>query len=118
MVTKNHDQVQEMKRRIGQGWSAFCKLDNIMPIRLKRKAFNESCILPVMTYGCETWLLSNTQIEKLVTTQWKIERIMGGVILNDRKSTNWIWEQEWCDRHYQEHNRKQTQMGRPRGKET
>ena len=48
MVTKDHDQVQEMKRRIGQGWSAFCKLDNIMrdknvPMRLKRKAFNE-CI--------------------------------------------------------------------------
>ena len=30
MVTKDHDQVQEMKRRIGQGRSAFCKLDNIM----------------------------------------------------------------------------------------
>ena len=30
MVTKDHDQIQEMKRRIGQGWSAFCKLDNIM----------------------------------------------------------------------------------------
>ena len=53
MVTKDHDQIQEMKRRIGQGWSAFCKLDNIMrdknvPMRLKRKVFNE-CILPVMT---------------------------------------------------------------------
>ena len=30
MVTKHHDQVQEMKRRIGQRWSAFCKLDIIM----------------------------------------------------------------------------------------
>ena len=27
MVTKDHDQIQEMKRRIGQGWNAFCKLD-------------------------------------------------------------------------------------------
>ena len=89
MVTKDHDQVQEMKRRIGQGWSAFCKLDNIMrdknvPMRLKRKAFNE-CILPVMIYGCETWLLSNTQLEKLVTTERKMERIMIGVTLKDRK---------------------------------
>ena len=91
MVTKDHDQIQEMKRRIGQGWSAFCKLDNIMrdknvPMRLKRKVFNE-CILPVMTYGCETWSLSNTQLEKLVTTQRKMERIMIGVTLKDRKST-------------------------------
>ena len=79
MVTKDHDQIQEMKRRIGQGWSAFCKLDIMrdknVPMRLKRKAFNE-CVLPVMTYGCETWLLSHTQLEKVVTTQRKRERIM------------------------------------------
>ena len=43
MVTEGHDQIQEMKRRIRQGWSAFCKLDNIkeeknVPMRLKRIA--------------------------------------------------------------------------------
>ena len=80
MVTKDHDQVQEMKRKIEQGWIAFCKPDNIMrdknvPIRLKRKAFNE-CILPVITYGCETQSLSNTQLENLVTTQREMERNM------------------------------------------
>ena len=94
MVTKDHGQVQEMKRRIGQGWSAFYERDNIMgdknvPMRLKRKAFNE-CILPVMTYGSENWSLSNTQLEKLITTQRKMERIMAGVTLKDRKNTNWI----------------------------
>ena len=97
IVTKDHDQIQEMKRRIGQGWNAFCKLDNIMrdknvPMRLKRKAFNE-CILPVMTYGCETWSLSNTQLEKLVTTPRKMKRIMTGVTLKDRKSTEWVRKQ-------------------------
>ena len=30
IVTKDQDQVQEIKRRIGQGWNAFYKLDNIM----------------------------------------------------------------------------------------
>ena len=85
-----------MKKRIEQGWSAFCKLDNIMrdknvPMRLKSKAFNE-CILPVMTYGSETWSL-NTQLEKVVPTQRKIERIMVRVTLKDRKSTNWIRKQ-------------------------
>ena len=30
MVTKDQDQVEEMKGRFGQGWSAFCKLDNIV----------------------------------------------------------------------------------------
>ena len=58
MVTKDHDQIQEMKRRIGQGWSTFCKVDSIMrdknvPMRQKRKALSKY-ILSVMTYGCET----------------------------------------------------------------
>ena len=96
MVTKDHDQTQEMKRRIGQGWNAFCKLDIMrdknVPMKLKRKAFNE-CVLSEMTFGCETWSLSNTQLEKLVTTQRKIERIMIGVTLKDRKSTNWVRKQ-------------------------
>ena len=30
MMTKDHDQVQEMKRRNGQGWSSICTLNNIM----------------------------------------------------------------------------------------
>ena len=89
MVTKDHDQIQEMKMRIGQGWNAFCKLDNIMgdtnvPMGLKRKAFNE-CIFQEMIYGCETWSLSNTQLEKLVTTQRKMERIMIEVTLKDKR---------------------------------
>ena len=53
-ATMDHDQVEGMKRRIGQGWSTFSKLDNIMrdknvPMRVKRQAFNE-CILSVMTW--------------------------------------------------------------------
>ena len=122
MVTKDYDQVQEMKIRIGQGWNAFCKLDNIFrdkndPMRLQRKSFNE-CVLPEMGYGCETWSLSNTQLEKLVTTQRKMERIMIGVTLNRQKEYKLDPQTEWCDRHYQEHTRKQTQMGGSRGEET
>ena len=36
MITKDHGQVQEMKMRIRQGWSAFGKLNNIM--RDKKRA--------------------------------------------------------------------------------
>ena len=94
MVTKDHGQIQVMKRRIGQEWSAFCKLDNIMrdkkvPMRLKMKAFHE-CILPVMTYGCQTWSLSNTQLEKHHNSKKDGEI---GVTLKDRESTNWIRKQ-------------------------
>ena len=65
MVTNDQDSVQKVQSGIGQGWGDFCKLDNIMrdknvPMRLKRQVYNE-CVLSVMTYGCETWSLSNTQ---------------------------------------------------------
>ena len=121
IVTNDHDQIQEIKRRIGQGWSAFCKLDIMrdknVPVRLKRKAFNE-CMLPVMTYGCETWSLSNTQLEKLVTTQRKMERIMIGVTLKDRKSTEWIRKQSDVTDIIRNIRESKTQMGGPRGEET
>ena len=61
-----------------------------VPMKLKRKALNE-CKLPVMTYGCKTWSISYTQLEELVTTQRKMERIILLIILKDRKSINWIW---------------------------
>ena len=116
MVSKDHYQVQEMKSGIGQGWSAFCKLDNIMRdknvlMRLKRKAFNQ-CILQVMTYGCETWSLSNTQLEKLVTMQKEDGKNHGRSHPQGQKAYKLDPETEWCDRRYQDHKRKQTQMGR------
>ena len=94
MVTKDHDQEHELRRRIGLGWTAFGKLDSIMqnkriPLRLKMKVHNE-CILPVIMYGSETWSLSKTQLQKIITTQCEMEWIMMGLSLHDRKSASWI----------------------------
>ena len=74
-------------------------------------------LLVVMTYGCETWSLSNTQLEKLVTTQRKMERIMIGVTLKDRKSTEWIRKQSGVTDIIRSIRESKTQMGRPRGEE-
>lgn len=51
-----------------------------MPIELKTKLI-ESNIFPVMTYGCQTWRLTEIQREKLSVTQHDMER----KILNVRK---------------------------------
>ena len=61
------------KRRITLGWAAFNKVDNIMRSRkastqIKKKVFNEY-VLPVMTYGCETWALTTAQMEALAVTK-------------------------------------------------
>ena len=89
MVTKDHDQEKELRHRIGLCWTGFGKLDSIMqnksiPLRMKMKVHNE-CILPVITYGSKTWSLSKTQLQKMVTTQHKMEQITMGLTLHDRK---------------------------------
>jgi hypothetical protein len=51
----------ELKKRIQQGWVAFGNLRRVcsssIPQSLKTKVFNQ-CVLPVMTYGAETWTLT------------------------------------------------------------
>ena len=49
----------------------------------KRKLYN-SCILPGLTYGCETWTLTNTNLKKLLVCQRSMERHMLGVRLKDK----------------------------------
>ena len=85
MATKNCEQVPEINRRIIHGGNASCKLDYIMwnqnvAIKLKTKEFIE-CILPVIAYGCETRSLSNTQLEKHIRAEKKVDRIMVRVTL-------------------------------------
>ena len=96
-VTNNGDLLPEIKKRICLGWTAFGKVDNIMrsrkiSMKIKRKVFNEY-ILPVMTYGCETWALNKGMIDKLAVAQQKMERIMLGITLRDQKRSNWITQQ-------------------------
>ena len=58
-------------------------------IILTGSGFNKH-ILPVMTYGSETWTLNNVMEEKLSVNQCKMERIMLDITLRDRKGNTWI----------------------------
>ena len=58
-------------------------------MEIKRKIHDE-CILPVMTDGCETWALNNAMMDTLAVAQRKMERIMLGITLRDRKRNTWI----------------------------
>ncbi len=68
MVSGNPVHEKEIRRRIGKGWSAFSKQNLVMnsnlPLSLKRKVYNQ-CILPVLTYGLETWRLTKELERKL-----------------------------------------------------
>ena len=50
---------------------------------LKRKVFNQ-CVLPAVTYGCQTWSLTKALVKKLETSQRAMKRRMLNVKLKDR----------------------------------
>lgn len=87
------NQEKEISRRIKLTWAAYGKLKYILnmkiPVRLKIKIYNE-CILPVTTYGSETWVLTRKTVKKLQIHQRSIERRLLGITLKDRKTNKWI----------------------------
>ncbi|CAG9120660.1 unnamed protein product [Plutella xylostella] len=78
---------KEAARRIQLGWAAFGKLRHIfssaIPQSLKTKVFNQ-CVLPVMTYGAETWTLTVGQVHRFKVAQRAMERAILGASLMDR----------------------------------
>ena len=88
---KNQD--KEILRRITAGWTAYAKHRDIVKsnfaICLKRKVYN-SCVLPAMTYGAETWSLTKQAQKKLAAAQTKMERSMLNITYHDRKTNTWV----------------------------
>ena len=71
---------EEIKCRIMTGWSCFGRnrevfLDEKLPMSLRRQVFDQ-CVLPSMTYGCQTWSLSKAMGQELRTAQRAMERKM------------------------------------------
>ena len=56
---------------------------------LKRQIHN-SCILPAMTYGAETWAFTTQPKTKLAAAQTKIERSMLYITYLERKTNIWV----------------------------
>ena len=78
----------ELQNRIQSGWKIYTKYKEILrnkriPISLKRKIFDQ-CILPTVTYGCQTWSLTQQQKKKLRTFQRAVERSMLNISLRDQ----------------------------------
>ena len=78
---------REIERRIQLGWAAFGKLKDVfnsrIPQSLKTSVYNQ-CVLPVMTYACETWTLTAGLVHRLKVAQRAMERSMLGISLRDK----------------------------------
>ena len=75
---KEKNQNKEIQRRIMAGWAAYAKHRDIfksnLAICLKRQVYN-SFVLPVMTYGAETWPLTKQAQNKRAVAETKMEKI-------------------------------------------
>lgn len=69
---------KEVERRIKIGWRKFWSLRSILKAeKVSRRAKSKvikSCILPTITYGCQTWSLSKVQYERLRVTHMQMLR--------------------------------------------
>ena len=93
LVSMQTDKSNEVKRRIAAGWIAFNNhrdlLKGKLPMCLKRKIYNQ-CVLPAMTYGCQTWALTKRMEQRLRVTQRSMERAMLGITRMDRQRNECI----------------------------
>jgi hypothetical protein len=87
---------KEVKRRINLGWRSYWALKNIykgkLDLRTKIKVL-EKCTMPVITYGAQTWALTEKLTEKLRTAQRSMERSIMGIKKKDRVKNTRIREE-------------------------
>ena len=92
---KEKKQDKEIQRRTMAGSAAYDTHRDIfksnLAICLKRQVYN-SCVLPAMTYGAESWTLTKQAQHKLATAQTKTERSMLNITYKDRKTNIWVRE--------------------------
>ncbi|XP_063383590.1 uncharacterized protein LOC134669904 [Cydia fagiglandana] len=80
-------QTIEVNRRIDNAWKSFWSMKALLkgdlPLCLKRKLI-DMCILPILTYGAQTWSLTEALKSKLKVCQRAMERSILGVRRTDR----------------------------------
>ena len=62
------------------------------PCHLPEELVYNSCVLPAMTYGAETWTLTKQAQNKLAAAQTKMERSMLNITYKDRRPNIWVRE--------------------------
>lgn len=76
-----------IRERIANAWKAFWAhkfiFKNKIKLSLKMKVL-ESCVVPVLTYGSQTWALTQRQIQRLKNTHNSMLRSILGIRLKDK----------------------------------
>ncbi|CAF4772984.1 unnamed protein product [Pieris macdunnoughi] len=88
LISIKYQYSNEIDRRICNIWKRYWSLKEIVknktiPMAIKTKLYN-TCILPCLTYGCQTWPTTSKNNQKLVVCQRNMERSMLNIRLPDR----------------------------------
>lgn len=85
----------EIERRTKSTWNKYWAMKEIfknkLPIKLKTKAM-EMCLLPCLTYACQTWALTKKSLDRIRVCQRGIERSYTGHKLKDKIKNSVIRE--------------------------
>lgn len=77
----------ELQRRINMTWRKYWTFKEILkaklPLKLKKKVI-DSCLLPCLSYGAQTWIFLKKTIHKIRTCQRAMERSILGIKLKDK----------------------------------
>ncbi|GBP75857.1 Putative uncharacterized transposon-derived protein F52C9.6 [Eumeta japonica] len=89
IISPNDQTSKEINKRIATGWNKYWALKEItkskkLSMKIKKKTF-DTCILPCITNGCETWALTKQHRDKLARCQRGMERSMLGLKLLDKE---------------------------------
>ncbi len=87
LISLKNKTEKEVNRRISLAWKKYWSLKHILkgPFSYYQKSqiFN-SCIIPVISYGSQSWAMTNKEINRLNVTQNSMERSMLGIKLKDK----------------------------------
>ncbi len=93
ILSCNNKTDKEIAKRIANGWKVYWAHRQIfkskMSISTKIRVF-QSCIIPVLTYGAQTWTLIKNNMKRLRTTQYATLRSILGVKIKDKLCLNYI----------------------------
>ena len=86
----------DIQIRKGQAWGAFWKMKDVftsrtLPIKLKIDIFEAACI-PILLYGCESWIITKKLARTLNSYATNCYRIMLGIRKIDKVSNKDVYD--------------------------
>jgi Reverse transcriptase (RNA-dependent DNA polymerase) len=86
-------QNKQIESRISAAWRSFWSLKKFFKSKMAnyhKKRLFDACVLPVFTYGSQTWALTETDKQKIAVAQRNMERSMLNIRLSDQISNEKI----------------------------